>query len=813
MAQDDTVSVKFGAEIGDLKDKLNEASEAVKSAAEKMTGAFGALERTLLSVTAILAGGEAFKSMVESSTRMADEVNRVSQTLGITAQEASTLTDALGDVGSSTEQYLGISQRFGRQLRNNEQVLIAAGIATRDSSNHLRNQGALLQEVFAHLKEYATGADRNQEAIRLLGGRVGDLTALMRLNKEVMNDAAKTQKELGSEITPNNIAASIAYHRAMHDVTNVIEAVEKVVGDVLIPRLTELATWFRSIGPEVVGIMRKAMELYVTVMDSASDVVGVLWEVVKTAFKGIGDIIVLVFGTGGSALTAMEFFKNSIIAVQLLIIGFRVSVLSALEFIKGGFKELGILLGGAVAAMDRALHRDWAGVGVVWKATLADMKKATSDTFTSMANIAAKGKEDMERAIAGPTAPEKGTTDMGGMKHSNAKDIPGLATAEMTLAKVKAEALANLQKEYLREAQAWEDEAYKHSEISTRDYYAAKLAIQQAEIDAGLNAKREELADLDKMNQIKKPTNEIEQKKFEAERAKITGEINVMLAKRIDLTRSLARAEDDENRTRSAAMQTTLANETKNAAEARIAMQRSVNKQAQDLRLLDAHEAFMLQKQEEDKSFEATKKFLQAKLDADLLTSKNEAQTRADARVAEEQAEAQHQQKITDIDHQAELERKKYSLEATKSVQDAAATMFQDFMKGTKSLSQAFNDFASSVMAAMQRILAQQFAEKLLGAGSTGGGALSGLMGKAFSWIPKFDVGTNYVPNDMLAVVHRGERIVPAAQNNPAMMGGGGQSVSVVNHFTVSGGVDRRTQEQMAALAGLSIQRAMARNV
>ena len=36
--------------------------------------------------------------------------------------------------------------------------------------------------------------------------------------------------------------------------------------------------------------------------------------------------------------------------------------------------------------------------------------------------------------------------------------------------------------------------------------------------------------------------------------------------------------------------------------------------------------------------------------------------------------------------------------------------------------------------------------------------------------------------------------------------------VSVVNHFTISGPVDRRTQAQLSAAAGLGVQRAMARN-
>ena len=37
--------------------------------------------------------------------------------------------------------------------------------------------------------------------------------------------------------------------------------------------------------------------------------------------------------------------------------------------------------------------------------------------------------------------------------------------------------------------------------------------------------------------------------------------------------------------------------------------------------------------------------------------------------------------------------------------------------------------------------------------------------------VPSFDVGTNYVPEDMLAVVHKGERITPAKYNNDDWVG------------------------------------------
>lgn len=58
------------------------------------------------------------------------------------------------------------------------------------------------------------------------------------------------------------------------------------------------------------------------------------------------------------------------------------------------------------------------------------------------------------------------------------------------------------------------------------------------------------------------------------------------------------------------------------------------------------------------------------------------------------------------------------------------------------------------------------------GAADAIGGAayVSGLASAiALSAIPKFDVGTNSVPNDMLAFVHQDERIIPAADNRELM--------------------------------------------
>jgi hypothetical protein len=85
-----------------------------------------------------------------------------------------------------------------------------------------------------------------------------------------------------------------------------------------------------------------------------------------------------------------------------------------------------------------------------------------------------------------------------------------------------------------------------------------------------------------------------------------------------------------------------------------------------------------------------------------------------------------------------------------------ARAVDQDAIKLLPSLSQNLLELAASnasTLVELRRIQAGT-AESL----TTTGRALGG--------IPSFDVGTDFVPRDMLAYVHKGEKITPASQNN-----------------------------------------------
>lgn len=105
---------------------------------------------------------------------------------------------------------------------------------------------------------------------------------------------------------------------------------------------------------------------------------------------------------------------------------------------------------------------------------------------------------------------------------------------------------------------------------------------------------------------------------------------------------------------------------------------------------------------------------------------------------------------------------------------------------------ESLRDVLKGVLADIAQIVIRQTLIKPLETALTG--TLGGFNFGALFGLPKFASGIDYVPRDMPAIVHKGERIVPAAQNRPGYGG-----VTINQSITVGSGVSRN--EVMAAMS------------
>jgi phage-related minor tail protein len=165
---------------------------------------------------------------------------------------------------------------------------------------------------------------------------------------------------------------------------------------------------------------------------------------------------------------------------------------------------------------------------------------------------------------------------------------------------------------------------------------------------------------------------------------------------------------------------------------------------------------------------------------------------------------------------------------------DNFSNPFADFISGTKSAKDAFKQFADSVLRDINNMVAKDIAGRIFG--GSGGGGIGGLFATIFggggfaaeggsaggfggvgtneaggflslisNFLGSFDTGTEYVPRDGLAMVHKGERIVPAAQNRAGFGG------TVIVNYHDAGGGDTRSGFQRGLEIGRGINRTLSR--
>lgn len=183
---------------------------------------------------------------------------------------------------------------------------------------------------------------------------------------------------------------------------------------------------------------------------------------------------------------------------------------------------------------------------------------------------------------------------------------------------------------------------------------------------------------------------------------------------------------------------------------------------------------------------------------------------RSQASIARETAVKQEGLKLAE-------EAKRQSERISQDLTSALMRGFEGGKRGAEALRDTLkNYFATLVLEPLIRPIVQPFADKASGLGnaiaglfSGGGGGASGAgldlgAGRA-AWdalagmeIPSFDVGSSFVPRDTLAFVHRGERILTAAENRS----GGGAVV----HMPLTVHIDSRTDA--ASVRGYVLQAA-----
>jgi hypothetical protein len=284
----DEINVKINAKIAGLAAGLAEAQSIVKGGVSEMKGHFNSLNSVIdtvkshwLGIVTVLGGGKLFHDVIDGTVQWTLDVVQLSKRLGITTEEASGLNVALEHLNISTDEYGTIINKVTRQMRTNEQAFSALGIKTKDQNGQWRNSQDVMADIIEKLNAMKAGTDRNVAAQALMGARVGNITQLLRLNKDMLAESAEKAKAYHLIVGPEGAAKVRSYRDAMADLHLIGTSLKVQIGNALLPVLLKLGQFFGGEGPRLANLFGTVISFVAKAMLGAYAAANALVETVK----------------------------------------------------------------------------------------------------------------------------------------------------------------------------------------------------------------------------------------------------------------------------------------------------------------------------------------------------------------------------------------------------------------------------------------------------------------------------------------------------------------------------------------------------
>lgn len=722
------------------------AVDQTRTAFDSIRGNLGRLGDESNRVKGLLAGlgvslsVAGFATMIKSAIDAADQINKLSQKIGISVEALSTLRFAaqLSDVGLETLQkgIKGLSQiitEANTGIGEGAQVFAALGVSVKNTDGSLKTTEQVLLQVANVFASFEDGAAKTALAVKLFGKSGMDLIPFLNQGAAGINQLTAEAERLGLKLTTETARSAEVFN----DNLTALKAASSSLG-------ISLA---RDFLPELITITNAMRE--------AANEAGTL----KALWVGLGGIGNLLFND-----SEIKQARDEIKRVQALIDSTRQKLSTGQAPIP--FSPFNLKFNDEALT---TLRRNLAQWETELAAAQARLRALTEPARPDEKTPTGKPTEDVQRIACvvsggqwvGGQCVKKGS---GGTP----KDNTG---AQLAVVKAQTEAEFKRLKEGLDLQKAELDRSLDDRLVSVRTYYARKTELEQQAIDQERAAKQQE-RDAQAVVAVS-GKEEAQRLRALAEVKKLDGEILVLALRRGEVevaNAHLAIAAERSLREELARVKDELLDLTGTATseDRRTAVARQMQPLLEKLRaegdttgvavvtrLIDvkAASADLAALETEFRTSLERMRLAEASVDhqraAGLLT-----ETQARERIL-----ALHQQTATELDaliprmtaladavgpeagnQVARLRGELAGLRAVSneaalalegSFKDGLADLFKDLITGTKSASQAISELAKHVLSTFLDLISRKLASKLFdslfggGAGGTGGGGLN----------------------------------------------------------------------------------------
>ncbi len=338
--------------IGKIAINSQDAIKDIEGTTQKASGLGDKMKTGIATAakwgTAIAAGaaaaGAGVMKLATNSAAAADEVDKMSQKIGLSKEGYQEWSYVLGQNGmdiSSLQMGMKtlVTQMDGVVSGSASSIAMfdKLGLSVTDANGALKDQETMMNEVMIALADMPNGTEKARLATELFGRSGAELMPMLNQGSEAMVELTQRAHDLGLIMSDEAVNAGVVLGDTMDDVKKSLGMVATELGVQLMPLVQQVLNWVIKNMPTIKKTVSDVMTTVGSVIRAITPIVqevftliGVLWNTIlkpvfdsiitfltgvftgnwKQAFEGLGGIVK---GIMNGIIEAVEFMVNGAI--------------------------------------------------------------------------------------------------------------------------------------------------------------------------------------------------------------------------------------------------------------------------------------------------------------------------------------------------------------------------------------------------------------------------------------------------------------------------------------------------------------------
>ena len=235
-----TLLDKLTAPLKAAAAQVSASTKQMNTAFNSVSNTFNKVNQAMLAITAVLAGGAAFKSAIDESINYRLEINKLANVLGVTLLQATGFKEALDDLGVSTDVLSNSSRALTVKVGNSGKSIQEFTNQLTGNKEIINGNGDAIMAIISRAQELGDKTKQNAFLEQAFGRAYQQTLPLLRLKRDEL--AKITEAARGNEeVTQQQVDQIYAFKKAQEAGSDTLRDFKLALGDQLLPVIADFS--------------------------------------------------------------------------------------------------------------------------------------------------------------------------------------------------------------------------------------------------------------------------------------------------------------------------------------------------------------------------------------------------------------------------------------------------------------------------------------------------------------------------------------------------------------------------------------------